>query len=400
MYKTHSGSNVNLAARGVHTSIDADGLRVALFSGNYNYIKEGANQALNKLVGHLLDRGAAVRVYSPTTDTPAFEPVGDLVSVPSIPFPGRSEFRVALGLPRPVRDDVRAFAPNVVHLSTPDWLGSNAQAFARQLGAAVFASLHTRFETYFQYYGLGALRSWALNRQARFYRGCDHVFAPNDANRNHLVTLGVPAPKVTIWGRGVDCDRFSPAHYDAAWRRSHGYSDDDFVILFFGRLVREKGIATFVETMCALRARGYRVQPLIVGDGPARCELEEGIGDAVFCGHLQDEALGRAVASANALLNPSLTETFGNVTLEAMASGLAAVAADVDSSRHLITDGANGILCRPNAGTFADALEGLIRNRDQASQLGKRARALAKERQWPQVLDAALGAYRAELAAC
>src|SRR5690349_24362332 len=95
----------------------ARGLRVALFSGNYNYLREGANQALNKLVEHLLERGAKVRVYSPTTSTPAFDPAGDLVSVPSIVMPFRTEFRVALGLPSSTRRDVRRFDPNLVHLS-------------------------------------------------------------------------------------------------------------------------------------------------------------------------------------------------------------------------------------------------------------------------------------------
>src|SRR4029453_3460777 len=101
---------------------DARGLRVALFSGNYNYTRDGANQALNRLTGFLLERGASVRVYSPTPATPAFEPVGELVSVPSIAIPGRGEYRLGLGLPRRLREDVRAFAPTVVHLSAPDLL--------------------------------------------------------------------------------------------------------------------------------------------------------------------------------------------------------------------------------------------------------------------------------------
>src|SRR5215210_9352408 len=117
-----------------------DELRVALFSGNYNYVRDGANQALNRLVGHLLGQGAAVRVYSPTTSTPAFEATGDLVPVPSVPIPGRPEFRAALGLPKAIEQDVRAFAPNIIHLSAPDWLGTGALRLARSLGVPVVAS--------------------------------------------------------------------------------------------------------------------------------------------------------------------------------------------------------------------------------------------------------------------
>src|SRR3546814_3419156 len=133
-------------------------LRVALFSGNYNYVRDGANQALNLLVGHLLARGVHVRVYSPTVAEPAFAPTGDLVDVPAMPLiGGRGEYRVAGGITRRVRRDLEAFAPNLVHVSAPDWLGHRAVCFARRRGLATLASLHTRFETYPRYYGLPLL---------------------------------------------------------------------------------------------------------------------------------------------------------------------------------------------------------------------------------------------------
>jgi glycosyltransferase involved in cell wall biosynthesis len=372
----------------------ADGLRVALFSGNYNYVKEGANQALNRLVGHLLAQGAAVRVYSPTTANPAFAPVGDLVSVPSVPIPFRPEFRFALGMPKGIRDDVRAFAPNLVHLSTPDWLGGAAQRFARGLGVPVFASLHTRFETYFEHYGLSVLRSWALARQGRFYRACDFVFAPNEPSRQHLAAMGVRRDRIGIWGRGIDTALFSPGRRDPQWRRAHGYADGEAVILFFGRLVREKGIAVFAETVAELRRRGRRARPLVVGDGPARREMADVLGDAVFTGHLQGEPLARAVASADIFLNPSLTETFGNVTLEAMASGLVAVCADLDVTRALISDGYNGLLSRHDARSYADALKTLLGQPERAAELGSRAADSAGRHRWPEILDAVVRAYR------
>ena len=124
-------------------------MRIALFSGNYNYLREGANQALNILVRHLEEQaGCTVRVYSPVTDTPAFEPAGTLVPVPSITLPKRTEFRLALNLPREIREDVRRFQPDLIHVSTPDILGTRAQTFAKQLGVPIVASMHTRFATY------------------------------------------------------------------------------------------------------------------------------------------------------------------------------------------------------------------------------------------------------------
>src|SRR5438094_89013 len=130
-------------------------MRIALFTGNYNYIREGANQALNRLVAYLQQRcGYEVRVYSPVTATPAFEPVGTLVPVPSIPLPIRTEFRLALGLPQSIRRDIARFSPAIVHVATPDILDTRAQSFAKQLGVPIVASLHTQFETYLEHYRL------------------------------------------------------------------------------------------------------------------------------------------------------------------------------------------------------------------------------------------------------
>ncbi|HZB69546.1 MAG TPA: glycosyltransferase, partial [Sphingomicrobium sp.] len=217
-------------------------MRVALFSGNYNYLREGANQALNRLVRFLEEEeGHSVRVYSPVTDTPAFEPAGTLISVPSIALPVRSEFRLALGLPRAIRDDLRRFSPDIVHLSTPDILGTRALTFARRLGVPVVASQHTRFETYLEHYRLGWARPPVEAHLRRFYRRCDHVLAPTPALVEAMKVLRGD-DRVSLWSRGVDRTLFDPARRDDEWRRSNGWSDADVVVLFFGRLVAEKGI--------------------------------------------------------------------------------------------------------------------------------------------------------------
>ena len=129
--------------------MDISDLRIALFSGNYNYTRDGANQALNRLVGSLLGLGAAVRVYSPTVAQPAFEPTGDLIGTPSFAMPfGRGEYRVPIGLGPKVRRDLEAFAPNIVHLSSPDPSAHAALRWAQNHDIPVLASVHTRFDTY------------------------------------------------------------------------------------------------------------------------------------------------------------------------------------------------------------------------------------------------------------
>ncbi|ARS25832.1 glycosyltransferase family 4 protein [Sphingomonas sp. KC8] len=369
-------------------------LRVALFSGNYNCIRDGANQALNRLVAFLqAEAGACVRVYSPTVANPAFEPAGDLVSVPSFGIPGRREYRLAMGLPDAVRDDVRAFAPDIIHLSAPDILGRSAQRFARQLGVPVVTSLHTRFETYLEHYGLRFLKRRIERYLGKFYEGSDHVLVPNTMIADEMRDAGLRTD-ISVWGRGVDRTLFTPGARDLDWRRSHGYADDDVVVLFFGRLVREKGLDVFADVIDAARAMGCRLRPLVVGDGPGRGEFARRLANVNFVGHLAGAELGRAVASADILLNPSTTEAFGNVTLEAMAAGLAIVSADVPSARSLVDNGRTGLLVpASDVRAYAAAIERLIRVPMDRVRLAKAAVAEARRYEWNATLQAVVDAY-------
>jgi glycosyltransferase involved in cell wall biosynthesis len=373
----------------------AERLRIALFSGNYNCVRDGANRALNRLVTHLLGRGAAVRVYSPTVQDPAFAPAGDLVSVPSIGIPGRSEYRVAIGLPGSVREDIRDFAPTHFHVSCPDLLGTRAQALARTIGAPVVASMHTRFETYPGYYGLDFLAPAVRHRLRAFYARSDLTLAPNPPMAEVLRALGVADESLRIWSRGVDHEQFSPARRSEEWRRAQGYEAGEPVVLFFGRLVREKGLDTFASALKALATRGRKVRPLVIGDGPARSWFDAQLPGARFTGHLEGEALGRAVASADILVNPSVTEAFGNVNLEAMAAGLAIVSADVGSAQALIEDRSSGVLVPPDRPqAYAQAIEDLIEAPARRRALGLAALAASAAYSWSDILDGVVGAYQ------
>jgi phosphatidylinositol alpha 1,6-mannosyltransferase len=365
-------------------------MRIALFSGNYNYVREGANQALNRLVRFAEDQGHCVRVYSPVTDTPAFEPEGELVPVRSVRLPVRGEFRLALGLPRHLREDLRRFAPDLVHVSTPDILDTRAQTFAKRLGVPVVASMHTRFETYFSYYGMHWARPLAEAHLRRFYRRTDHVLAPTPGIVAEMKRLRGD-DRVSLWSRGVDRQLFDPARRDTKWRRSHGWSDDYVVLLFFGRLVLEKGVEDFVSTTLRLRERGIAVRPLIVGEGPARSTFDA-LEDAVFTGHLDGPDLARAVASADILLHPSRTEAFGNVVLEAMASGLTVVCADADSARALVEEGRTGFLRR--ADDFVEVIAELMRNPRKRHEIGVGARNASSRFSWDAASQSVLEAYR------
>ncbi len=374
-------------------------LRIALFSGNYNYVRDGANQALNRLVGFLEGQGHAVRVYSPTSPTPAFPPAGTLVSAPSFRIPGRAEYRLSTGLNAALKRDIRDFAPDIVHLSAPDPLGHAAKTFARTLGVPVVASVHTRFETYFEFYGIGWFRQVAEGILRRFYAGLDEVFVTTPTLGVQMRDQGLLASAPAVWSRGVDKLRFAPQRRSLGWRRGLGLADEDFVIGFVGRLVLEKGLDTVAAVATELRARGVSHKLLIVGDGPARERFAAQVPDAVFTGFLDGDMLPTAYASADVLLNPSTTETFGNINLEAMASGIPVVAALASGNDALIVDGVTGRLVPPaDIAAYADALAAYATDPALRAAVGAAGLERARGYDWDAINGAVLARYR-ELAA-
>ena len=365
--------------------MDISDLRIALFSGNYNYVRDGANQALNRLVGWLLENGAQVRVYSPTTKTPAFEPAGDLISLPSLPIPGRSEYRVTTILPPRIKKDLNRFAPNIVHVSSPDSAGHSAVRWAQRHNIPVLGSVHTRFETYPRYYNMAFLEPVLEAILRRLYRKCDAIVAPSDSMAQVLREQRM-SYDVGIWSRGVDKHIFNPGMRDMDWRRSLGLQDDVPVIGFLGRLVMEKGLDVFSDSIDRLVRRQVPHQVLVVGEGPARGWFESRLPNAVFAGFQGGADLGRAVASMDLFFNPSITETFGNVTLEAMACGVPVVAARATGSESLVEHNVTGQLVRPGATVeFADALQAYCGNPELRGVHGQAGLKRSEKYSWDRI---------------
>lgn len=368
-------------------------LRIALFSGNYNYVRDGANQALNRLVRYLLAQGAQVRVYSPTTETPAFEPAGDLVSLPSISIPGRAEYRLSTGLPPQVRFDLAAFKPNILHISSPDIAAHRAVTWARHRKIPVVASVHTRFETYLSYYNLEFFEPLVRAIMRRIYRRCDALLVPAESTAAVLRAQRMNK-LIYMWTRGVDRAQFNPERRDMEWRRSLGISDNELAVMFLGRLVLEKGLDVFVETIELLNQRSVPHRPLVIGEGPARGWFEQHMPNGIFVGQQVGTDLARAVASSDVFLNPSVTEAFGNVTLEAMACALPVVAAVATGATNIVRDGETGILVEPgDVEGFANALETYARDPELRLKHGQSGLAYARTQDWDEINGAVLKAY-------
>lgn len=373
--------------------MEVSDLRIALFSGNYNMTTDGANKALNRLVGYLLSQGAAVRVYSPTVANPDFEPTGDLVSVPSMAIPNRPEYRIPLHFSSRVREDITQFAPNILHISSPDRVSRQAAAWARRRKLPVACSVHTRFETYFRYYNLSFLEPIVVAWLRKLYRKCDALIAPSESFAQVLRQQRMNYD-IGIWTRGVERDVFSPAQRDGNWRRSWGIADDVPVIAFLGRLVMEKGLDVFADAIDQLKRRQVPHEVVVIGEGPAGEWFESRLPQAKFVGFQGGENLARALASCDIFFNPSVTETFGNVTLEAMACGLPVVAARATGSASIVKHGQTGYLVAPGAiGLFADDLELYCRDPELRAKHGASARAETGAYQWDAINQSVADTY-------
>ena len=265
--------------------------------------------------------------------------------------------------------------------------------WARRHKIAAVASVHTRFDTYLAYYHLQALEPLAREIMRRFYHRCEVVMAPAESTAAVLRAQRMNRD-VTIWARGIDRDQFNPERRDMAWRRSLGIADDEMVIAFLGRIVMEKGLDVFADAVHAFAPRELKHRVLVIGEGPARPWFEQQLPDAIFTGELTGSDLSRAFASADVFLNPSMTETFGNVTLEAMACALPVIAADASGTTNLVRDRFTGTLvdgAEPEE--FADALEAYARDPQLRRRHGDAALAVAATMDWDSINSTVVRAY-------
>lgn len=382
-----AGGSTRIQANGNgHACASLTPKRIALFTGAYNHIADGVSRTLNRLVEHLEGQDAEVRVFAPTVEDPPVDHAGTLLPVPSFALPGRSDYRVSRGLTRALRAELRAFDPTLFHIATPDYLGLEALLLGRRWKIPVVASYHTHFSSYARYYRLTLLERpiwWYLRW---FYSKCQHVYVPSESMAEVLREHGIDRG-LRLWQRGVDTTLFDPAQRSVAWRHRLGIGDDDVVVAFVSRLVVEKGLDVFIDVIERLRARGVPHRSLIVGDGPVREELAARLPDARFTGHLEGDDLARAYASSDVFLFPSDTETFGNVTLEAMASGLPAVCADATGSRSLVEHGTTGLLAPAgDAEAFTEHVARLVTDHGVRRAMAARARERALSFAWDAVL--------------
>jgi glycosyltransferase involved in cell wall biosynthesis len=257
---------------------------------------------------------------------------------------------------------------------------------AQHLQIPVLSGFHTNFHSYAKHYHLGWLQPLILDYLCRFHNRTQGTLVPSTDLRNRLEAAGVH--NVSVLGRGVDSQLFTPERRCAALRRTWGLAERDLAILYVGRVAPEKNLTLAVATYRAMQRCNTSMRCIVVGDGPQRAALHKAHPDLIFCGVQRGEQLARYYASADVFLFPSTTETFGNVTLEAMASGLVVVAYNYAAAQMHITHGETGVLvpyAEPQA--FVDAAVQLVRAPQSLDAIRQQARAYVTSVDWQCVVE-------------
>lgn len=305
--------------------------------------------------------------------------------VTGLPIPRYPHLRMGLPAGRVLRDLWSVHRPDVVHVATEGPLGFSAVQAARALGLPVTSDFRTNFHAYTGHYGIGWLKQPILAYLRSFHNRTAATMVPTGALASRLHAEGFE--RLRVVSRGVDVGRFDPARRSEALRAEWGARDDEPVALYVGRLAAEKNLDLLVRAFRTAQASVPATRLVIVGDGPMRAALQTAVPEAHFAGQRLGTDLAAHYASADLFLFPSLTETFGNVVAEAMASGLAVVTYDYAAGAELIESGLDGILVAcGNEAQFQRSAAALAASGPMRRTMGQRARVRACANGWPAVL--------------
>lgn len=370
--------------------------RLALVTETWPPEINGVAMTLNRLAEGLSGRGWRVQVVRPrqkrSQETDGAPETGHVL-VPGLPIPGYQGLRFGLPLGRRMRETWRREPPDLVHIATEGPLGWAALREARRLSLPVTSGFHTNFHSYCRHYGLAWLDRPVGGYLRSFHNDTLRTLAPDPQLCRTLEEGGYR--NVEVVGRGVDCTLFDPARRSADLRRALHATPSTLMAIYVGRLAPEKNLDLAAESFERLRRACPNARMVWVGDGPERSRLQRLHPEHHFAGSQTGEALAMYYASADVFLFPSLTETFGNVVLEAMASGLAVLAFDRAAAGIYIRHGENGLLAPPgDEAAFLQLAQYLGEGREVLRSLGEAARGSVEPLGWDAVCDRFEGVLR------
>ncbi len=366
-------------------------LRIAVVTETYPPEINGVARAIKLMVDGLISRGHRIDLIRPrqTGDGTAEFVFGANLTLhltAAMPIPGYSNLQLGLAWPRTLARAWRDNPPDIVHVVTEGPLGWAAVSAARKLGIPLSSDFHTNFHSYSRHYGFGVMAGIVAAALRQLHNRCDCTMVPTGEMRRDLAALDFE--RLAIVGRGIDTALFTPERRSVELRRSWGCREDEPVAICVGRVAAEKNMPLFIEAARAMRAVEPRLRIVLVGDGPAASGLRAACPEVIFAGMRVGEDLASHYASADIFLFPSITETFGNVTVEALASGLAVLAYDYAAAREYITDGDNGVLAPfDDAEVFVTKARWMVQSPACLPAMRRRAREQAERLSWENVFD-------------
>jgi len=348
-------------------------MRIGIVSETYPPEINGVALTVHSLAAGLAARGHCIDLIRPRQPQPFLDEAGiDVLELRGGALPRYPGLRFGLPAGRTLRRHWSKQRPDAVYVATEGPLGWSAMRAARQLGIPLSSGFHTRFDNYASHYGVGLLTPLVRGYLRRFHQRAAATLVPTDALARELHAMGITHAR--LLRRAVDTQLFHPNRRDEALRASWGVDAVTPVMLYVGRIAPEKNLELAVQAFRAIRQQVPRARYVWVGDGPARAALQAAHPDFIFAGVQRGEALARHYASADLFPFPSLSETFGNVIIEALAAGLPVVAYAEGAAREHLADGVNGYCIAPgNAAAFIGAAAKLAGNPALIRHMGRAA---------------------------
>ena len=365
-------------------------MKIAYFSATLQTGQDGVTRVVYKMIEGALARGHDVMAYGALVPEPIRQIV-PMVKVPSLVLPLQKAYRIPLPGYHAFARSLRKFQPDILHINSPCPLGHAATRYGLDYHVPVVATYHTHFPTYPRYYKLGSIETMTWKIMKNLYNRVDRTFVPTKPILDELRDHGIE--RLEYLSNGVDLRLFNPAYRSAEWRRRISPTDKP-ILLFVSRLVWEKDLRVLADMYAILRSRRDDFAMAVVGDGHARRELEALMPGAQFLGFQKGSALAESYASSDIFVFPSTTETFGLVTLEAMASGLVPVAANVGGAAGIIQERESGMFAVPlDPKDLADNVQWLLDHPCERNEMAQRAIMRAEQFGWENILDQLFDSY-------
>ncbi|WP_137974372.1 glycosyltransferase family 1 protein [Pseudomonas sp. F(2018)] len=363
-------------------------LHIALVSETYPPEVNGVANTLGRLCQGLRERGHRLQLVRPRQADEPNRSDEELLLTRGWPLPGYAGLQWGHSSLHKLLRRWKRNRPDVLYIATEGPLGLSALRAARRLGIPVVSGFHTNFQQYSDLYGFGLLTRLLTGYLRWFHNRSRLTLVPSPSQRLELQRRGFE--RLELLARGVDGQLFHPARRSSELRAAWGMAEDEIAVVHVGRLAAEKNLQLLVRAFRALQRSlpQRRLRLVLVGDGPLRAQLQEQLPDALFCGVQRGEALAAHYASGDLFLFPSLSETFGNVVLEALASGLAVVAFDQAAAAQHIRHGHNGALAIPgDEQAFIKAARWLLEDGEIFRRVRLNARQHAGKQGWPAIVE-------------